>query len=397
MKKGNLDIVSVGHICLDMIPSFENVHSCKIEDIFRPGSLLNIKEMVFSTGGPVANTGIGMKIFGKKVQFIAKVGDDQIGRIIIDLLKSYGKTAGIAISKGEASSYTIVLALKNFDRIFLHYTGTNDFFCFSDIDFNLVKEAKLFHLGYPPLMKRMYENQGEELALIFKKAKDSGVTTSLDMSLPDYNSPSGKVNWRKILKRTLPYVDMFLPSIEESFFTLYPKDYIFRKSKHPKEELINYIDPSEYSGIADEFISFGCKMVSLKSGFRGWYFRTSNSNRLKDIGMVKLCDIDSWHDRELWCPAFKIDKIASATGSGDASIAGFLSALLGGYKLEECLKYANGAGNQNLTQFDATSGLGTWDSLTKLVKTKDIILFSMKNDNWEWIDEFQIWEKKDGK
>src|SRR3990172_9091313 len=57
--------------------------------------------------------------------------------------------------------------------------------------YDLLAEARLFHFGYPPLMKRMYEARGHELREIFRRAKGTGVTTSLDMALPDPSSPAG--------------------------------------------------------------------------------------------------------------------------------------------------------------------------------------------------------------
>ena len=56
---------------------------------------------------------------------------------------------------------------------------------------------------------------------IFKRVKELGVTTSLDMSLPNASSESGKVNWGKILKELLPYVDIYIPSVEETIRIAY--------------------------------------------------------------------------------------------------------------------------------------------------------------------------------
>ena len=92
--KNNPDIIVAGHICLDLIPSFGSRIFKSVENIFRPGALVNVDKMLFSLGGPVANTGIGLEIFGSKVNFLARVGNDQIGQIIIELLNSYGKTDG---------------------------------------------------------------------------------------------------------------------------------------------------------------------------------------------------------------------------------------------------------------------------------------------------------------
>ena len=100
--------------------------------------------------------------------------------------------------------------------MFLHCPGTNNTFGVADVDFGLVKQARLFHLGYPPLMEMLYRNDGRELAEIFRRAKGLGVTTSLDMALPDENAPAGQVDWKPIHAATLPCVDLFMPSAEET-------------------------------------------------------------------------------------------------------------------------------------------------------------------------------------
>ena len=43
-----------------------------------------------------------------------------------------------------------------------------------------------------------------------------GVVTSLDFSLPDPESESGKINWPEIMKKLLPFTDIFVPSLEEA-------------------------------------------------------------------------------------------------------------------------------------------------------------------------------------
>lgn len=43
---------------------------------------------------------------------------------------------------------------------------------------------------------------------------------SLDMALPDSESPAGKADWQGILENILPHVDIFVPSIEEILFML---------------------------------------------------------------------------------------------------------------------------------------------------------------------------------
>ena len=123
-----------------------------------------------------------------------KVGNDVFGSIIKQLVgdqraKSFKTVEGQSTSIQYCSGFT-----RGIDRIFLHHPGTNDTFGAEDIDYDAAAECKLFHFGYPPLMKRMYADNGRELVEMFKSVKSLGVTTSLDMSLPDrIRNPAGQL------------------------------------------------------------------------------------------------------------------------------------------------------------------------------------------------------------
>ena len=224
------DIMIAGHLCLDIIPLFPDTGNRDISDIMRPGKLVNIEKAKISTGGPVSNTGLSLKKLGLNVCFCSCIGDDQFGKITFDILSHSGNADGVKVLKDQASSYTVVVAPPGIDRIFLHNPGTNNIFCANDLDIDLIRQCKHFHLGYPPLMKKMFATEGEELARIFKIAKEAGATTSCDMTLPDPSSASGKASWRKILKNILPYVDIYVPSIEETFYMLYPEEFLDMKN-----------------------------------------------------------------------------------------------------------------------------------------------------------------------
>ncbi len=78
-----------------------------------------------------------------------------------------------------------------------------------------------------------------ELVKIFKKIKDFGVTASLDMAYTEPSSESGKADWKKILKSVLPYVDIYIPSIEETLYMLM-RDYL--NDINTNDNLINNLD-----------------------------------------------------------------------------------------------------------------------------------------------------------
>ena len=137
----------------------------------------------------------------------------------------------------------------------------------------------------------------------------------------------------------------------------------------------------------------GCRVAVIKGGHNGWYVRTSGEERLRDLGRAGPAAPEAWADRELWCPAFVVEKIASAAGSGDCSIAGFLTGMLKGHPLEECLKLANAAGALNLRAMDTTSGLPPWGELLEAagsLRTRDL---GFLEPPWSWDPRRKLWER----
>src|ERR1041385_4886534 len=187
MMTDSVDILVAGHLCLDLIPGMSRVSA---QDMTTPGRLYYIDPIAVSTGGAVSNTGLALHRLGVNVRLLATVGEDLIGQMILMYLRQRDPklTELIKIKSGQPSSSTIALSPANTDRTFLHCTGTNDVFGVDDINFELVGQAKIFHLGYPTLLPHVVEDDGEDLQAIFAKGKATGVVTSLDMAQPDPSS-----------------------------------------------------------------------------------------------------------------------------------------------------------------------------------------------------------------
>lgn len=387
------DITVAGHICLDIIPQFPDTGIREISELFKPGKLINVNAAKISTGGPVSNTGIATKKLGLNVAFMSRVGNDEFGKLLVSLLNREGQTAGVSVSEEDRTSYTIAIAPPGIDRIFFHHPGANDHFSSEDLNTAIISDSKLFHFGYPPLMENCYQNEGAELAKIFQIARSAGATTSLDMALPDPKSPSGKAPWRIILENVLPFVDIFMPSIEEVFFMLDPEKYFQVKTQAGSKDVVDFIDPIDYTRLAERCLQLGSKIIVIKAAHRGVYILTDNLEEKNNSGNALPKDQKNWSNRELWCPAFRVDKIASATGSGDSAIAGFLTAYIKGYAIEKALKYANCAGYQNLHELDAVSGIKDWDQTSAMLENGQLkmIELPLQGDYWQWSSEFQLW------
>lgn len=358
-------IVVAGHICLDIIPDLSN-GSVQGSRFFVPGKLAEIGSATLSTGGPVSNTGLALSLLGIQTKLMGKVGKDLFGELMRLILAKRGVDGALLVVPGETTSYTIALSPPGCDRMFLHDPAANNTFCADDIQYDTVASATIFHLGYPPLMRRLYENNGSELAEIFRRVKLLGVTTSLDMSLPDPHSPSGQADWHTILSQVLPYVDFFLPSAEETLFML--ERIRYDEYRAAKTAMLPQITGDDLTRLGSTILEMGAKIVGIKCGERGFYLRTAGQAKLNEMGKARPGDPANWASREVWEPSFHVDNYAGATGSGDSSIAGFLAAYLYGLSLEETIRYACAVGGLNVTAPDALSGLKTWDETVTLVK-----------------------------
>lgn len=334
-----------------------------------PGKLVDIGPAVLATGGAVSNTGLALNRLGMPAQLMGKVGDDWFGSAIIDIIRKQDASLaeGMIVAPGEASSYTIVINPPGVDRTFLHCTGANDTFGTDDLKSELLQEAGLFHFGYPPLMQKMYADGGAELETMMAEAKSAGVTTSLDLAKPDPASAAGQADWQSILRRTLPHVDIFLPSFEEVLFMLKRELYDRLEQEHQTADLLPYADAELLRDIAEQLLGMGAAVVVLKLGEYGLYMRTtSDIQRLERAGKYRPADPQAWADRELYAPCFKV-KVAGTTGAGDCTIAGFLSGWMQGLPPEAALIGAVAVGACNVEQPDATSGVQPWETVQERV------------------------------
>jgi sugar/nucleoside kinase (ribokinase family) len=343
------DAIVAGHLCLDIIPDLFVHAAGKFDSAFQPGRLVHVGPAVISTGGAVSNTGLVLHRLGIDTRLIAKVGSDQFGQVVRQIITSQGPhlVDGISTSTKANTSYTVVVSPPGSDRRFLHHPGANDDFCADDVRDEDVRDARLFHFGYPSLMAGMFADGGTQLTGMFRRVKSLGLTTSLDVSFPDLDSAAGQADWYTILKNTLPYVDIFMPSLDEILFML---------RRDPDVSLSMQL----LADVSDELLTMGTKVVALKLSDRGLYLRIAPANVLQRLGRACPTDLISWANFENLLPCFQVD-VVGTTGSGDATIAGFLAALLRDLSPAEAMNVALGVGACNVEAADALGGIRSWD------------------------------------
>ena len=130
----------------------------------------------------------------------------------------------------------------------------------------------------------------------------------------------------KILKRVLPFVEIFLPSIEEIVFMLRKSDYLTWNG-----EVLPYLTKRYMEDLADEILELGAAVSGFKLGNLGMYLKTSSDLR-NFQNLETMVDVSEWLGVNLWQPAFQVE-VQGTTGAGDSAYAGFLAELLQGSDL----------------------------------------------------------------
>lgn len=322
------------------------------------------------TGGAVANTGLGMKILGADVSLMGKVGNDAFGDMVCRILHKYDADEGVIRSDQESTSYSVVLAIPGVDRIFLHHPGANHTFCSDDIKAKDLQDTALFHFGYPPLMRAMFENDGSELVKLFQNAKLVGCATSLDLALVDAQSEAGKENWNHILQKVIPFVDFFVPSVEELCYMLEPERFGEWKERADGGDVTEFIDiDQDVKPLAQRCMEYGATILVIKCGAAGMYYCTTDKkSKIDGIGTRIELDSSRWIGKEGFEKAYVPDKVLSGTGAGDTSIAAFLTAMLEGDSLEECMHLAAATGASCVAAYDALEGLAPLNILREKIQ-----------------------------
>ncbi len=361
-----LDAVVAGYLGVDLTPGFSPLRPVvPFGELFRPGKLIETEGLHVSLGGVVANTGLAMARFGRRVELMGSVGQDALGDMALARLSERGLEGGIRRKPGVGTAYGLVIAPPGADRLFLEDAGCNRVFTASDVDFQRVGESRVFHFGYPPLMEALWVNGGSELRALLGRAREQGAAVSLDMTLPDPDSPAGRADWRSILAETLPLVDIFMPSIEEILYMLEPSLYRRIVSDCGDGDSLEAIPMEMYESLAVHVLSLGVRILLIKAGHRGAYLRTGDLAGLsRPFSPLALEDTHGC-PQGMWIAPFPVEKerFRNACGAGDCAIAGFLSALLSGESIHDAGRLAMLAGRDNLYGNDAISGLRDWKQM----------------------------------
>ena len=284
-----------------------------------PGGQVDfIDEIRLTVAGTAGGTVIDCAKLGLKCRAVGAVGDDEKADFVLHTLRHFGvDVAAMQRLAGVPTSATILNVRPNGDRPALHRRGASDAFTLTEADYPSVLDAKFVHVGGMPLLAKL---DGAPTTALLKAAKAAGCTTTFDMI-------AATPQTLEVLRPSLPYVDYFVPSIE---------------------------DAAAMSGLAKAedsarfFRDLGARTVVLTMGGEGCLVATPDA-------MFRL-------------PAFEID-VKDTTGCGDAFSAGLIAGLHHGWDIEKAARFASAAGALVATGLGSDAGIVSFADTERLMNT----------------------------
>ena len=288
------DISVIGELNLDLI-----LYGLPPELVLEREHLAN--NLSITLGSSSAIFAHNAAALGNKVGFSSCIGSDPFGEIC---LKRLGES-GVDLSRvkrlpGKTTGLTVILPQRK-QRYILTYPGTMYDMSNRDLDLTYIFSAKHLHVSSYFLHKGLRPHFIE----IFRKAKEAGLTTSLDTN----DDPEDR--WSTEIVLLLKYVDILLPNEREACKLAKTDDL---------EKAIDYL--SQKVGV-----------VVVKRGSQG---ATARVGKEKFIAFPPAVD--------------NVDPV----GAGDSFDAGFLHQFIRGAKIEDCLKFGNIAGALSVTKAGGT-------------------------------------------
>lgn len=271
------DAVFVGFTTLD-------ISGRPVADVPEGGGIAFVEEMRMNPAGTAAGALMNAAKLGVQCAGVYCVGDDAMGRFITDTYKGMNIDVSLAqTSSSRQTSSTMLPIRPNGDRPALHCRGASDDLFVPDDMFDVVCDAKILHHGGTGFIKAM---EGGQSAKLLKHAKYKGLVVTFDLIGPNENTLTE-------LKSVLPFVDYFMPSMEEATY------------------MSGIEEPAK---VAEFFMDLGAGACVFKCGARGSFIKTA--------------------EKEFQLPAYKIE-VSDTTGCGDSYCGGFIAGLNLGYSLEE--------------------------------------------------------------
>lgn len=290
-------------------------------------------------GGAPANVLAAVTKLGGTGALIGKVGSDQFGFFLRDVLEKHGIDGrGLRFSRDINTTLAFVQLNEHGDRSFSFYRkpGADTTLAPEDLDFGLIDSAKIFHFG--------------SLSMTDEPAR------SATKAALEYARKKGKIvtydpNWRPALWESDEQAK------ENMLFGMQYADVL----KISEEELEFLTGTGDVDAGSRQFLDRGVKIVVVTLGPKGCYFRCA-----KGSGSLNTYDT----------------KVVDTTGSGDCFFGAMLRQLsryegsleaITPEELEKMANFANAAGALCATKKGALFAMPTEEEVRQCMSSTPLL------------------------
>lgn len=285
----------------------------------RPGGLQTIDLLAVTTGGNVSNVGIDLARLGFRTAAITRVGNDSLGRFLLQEYRNQGlDPSGVVVDRKAQTPATIVAVDGRGERTFFHTRGCMAHFRGRDVlaHLGLIRRAQWLVFGYLGLLPEMRR----ELPGLFRSIRRrTGCRILLDTGgIPPRMG-------RKELGAILASVDCFIPSFGEA---------VRLTGGRTVQSIVRMLRDAGAAGI-----------LGVKLGSRG-------------------CYIDDGHKAGMVRPK-RVRSVVDTTGAGDAFVAGFVAALLKRHDAFRAAAIANAVAASCITAVGASTAIRRFSSYAR--------------------------------
>ena len=261
-------------------------------------------------GGKGCNQAIAISRLGGKVNFISKLGNDEYGKLAINILKKDKiNVSNIIISEKHKTGVAGIHVDKNSGKNAITVVrGAPSSLTINEINTDIIKQSKIF--------LTQLEVPIDVTLNCLKTAKKNGLINILNPA------PACKLS-----DDFFELIDYFTPNETEAEFYTGIK---IKNERDAKES-------------AEKLIKMGIKNVVITLGEKGLFYSNGENEIYIKASQVKAID---------------------TTGAGDAFNGGFALALLNGKKIKECLEFANKVAGISTTKLGAGDSMPTLYELT---------------------------------
>jgi sugar/nucleoside kinase (ribokinase family) len=329
---GTTGITAAGSFIIDHI---------KVVDVWpEEGMLALIMEERRASGGCAYNVlmDIARLRAGIPLRGIGLISNDADGRYIVGDLKSHGIDGSMMrFMDGVATPYTDVITIRRTgNRTFFHNKGTSRFLDVYHFDFAKIS-SKIFHIGYLLLLDALDGPDpefGTVMARLLKKAKESGLKTSVDVV------SESSYRFNKIVLPALKYTDyLILNEIEAG-----------RTTGHEIRGKSGKLDAESLKG-------------SLESLVRG------GESELVCIHFPEGAFAAERGQKPHYVPSYQLPDgfIKGTAGAGDAFCAGMLFGMHEGWDLDRSMRFSAAMAAMCLTDMTTSEGMKAFGEVETLM------------------------------